>query len=74
MKWKKSEEYRENQITMISILGFTFYIKNYILLKSRVWERTVYTITFYLQCLCVVGYFKRGNATPILDIHNVIEI
>ena len=74
MKWKKNEEYRENQITMISILGFTFYIKNYILLKSRVWEKIFYTIRFYLQCLCVVGYLKRVHATPILDIHNVIEI
>ena len=73
MKWKKNEEYREHQITMITILGFTFYIKNYILLKSRVWEKTVYTITFYLECLCSLGYLKRRYATQILDIHNVIQ-
>ena len=37
MKTKKNEEYKESQITTISIIfGFTFFIKNYILLKNIV--------------------------------------
>ena len=36
MKIKKLEEYKESQITTMSILGFTFFIKNYILLKNIV--------------------------------------
>ena len=36
MKTKKNEEYKESQITTISIFGFTFFIKNYILLKNIV--------------------------------------
>ena len=36
-------------------------------------------ITFHLQFLCVVGYLKRSNDTPKLNIHkynnyNIIEI
>ena len=36
-------------------------------------------MTFYLQFLCIVGYFKRCNDTPKLNIHknnnyNIIEI
>ena len=36
MKTKKNEEYKESQITTMSIFGFTFFIKNYILLKNMV--------------------------------------
>ena len=36
MKTKKNEEYKESQITTMSIFGFTFFIKNYILLKNIV--------------------------------------
>ena len=36
MKTKKNEEYKENQITTMSIFGFSFLIKNYILLKNIV--------------------------------------
>ena len=36
MKTKKNEEYKESQITTMSIFGFTFFIKNYILLKNLV--------------------------------------
>ena len=36
MKTKKNEEYKESQITTMSISGFTFFIKNYILLKNIV--------------------------------------
>ena len=34
MKKRKNEEYRESQITTISIFAFTFSIKNYILLEN----------------------------------------
>ena len=36
MKTKKNEEYKESQITTMTIFGFTFFIKNYILLKNIV--------------------------------------
>ena len=36
MKTRKNEEYKESQITTMSIFGFTFFIKNYILLKNIV--------------------------------------
>ena len=36
MKTKKNEEYKESQITTMSIFGFTFFIKSYILLKNVV--------------------------------------
>ena len=39
----------------------------------------VYTITLHLQFLCLVGYLKRSDDTPKLNIHkynnyNIIEI
>ena len=34
MKTKKNEEYKESQITTMSIFGFTFFIKKFILLKN----------------------------------------
>ena len=42
-------------------------------------KKVVYTITNYLQFLCVAGYFKRSNDTPKLNMHkyttfNIIEI
>ena len=36
MKTKKNEEYKESQITAMSIFGFTFFIKKCILLKNIV--------------------------------------
>ena len=36
MKTKKNEKYKESQITTMSITGFYFFIKNYILLKNIV--------------------------------------
>ena len=36
MKRKKNEKYKESQITTTNIFGFTFYIKNYILLERIV--------------------------------------
>ena len=36
MKREKNEEYGESQITTINIFGFTFYVKNNILLKNIV--------------------------------------
>ena len=72
MKTKKNEEYKESQITTMSIFGFTFFIKNYILLKNIVvkGKKVVYTI---------LGYLKRSNDTPKFNIHkynnyNIIEI
>ena len=78
-KKRKDEEYRESQITTINIFGFTFYIKNYILLKIIVWKKVVYTITSYLQFLCVTEYLKRSNDAPKFNTHtynsyNIIEI
>ena len=34
MKTKKNEEYKDSEITTVSIFGFTFFVKNYILLKN----------------------------------------
>ena len=36
MKTKKNKEYKESQITTMSIFSFTFFIKKYILLKDIV--------------------------------------
>ena len=36
METKKNEEYKESQITAMSIFGFTVFIKSYILLKNIV--------------------------------------
>ena len=50
-------------------LCFFFYIKSYVLFESIVCKKAVYTITFYLQFLCVEGYLKRSNDTAKLNIH-----
>ena len=62
------EEYNESEIIPI-ILGFVFYIKIYILLENIVSKKVVYTITFYLQFLCVAVYFKQSNDSPKLNVH-----
>ena len=62
MKRKKKEEYKENQITAMNIFNFTFYIKNYILLKNIVWKKVVPAIAFYLQLSWVAGYLKHTTA------------
>ena len=36
MKTRKNEEYKESQIKTMSIFGFTFFIKNHILVKNIV--------------------------------------
>ena len=71
MKRKKNEECKksQSQITAINIFGFTFYIKNYVLLENIVLKKAVYAIAFYLQFLCVAGYLKRSNDTSKLNIH-----
>ena len=83
MKTKKNEEYKESQITTMSIFGFTFFIKNYILLKNIVVKgkkvKSSLYHRFHLQVLCVIGYLKRSNDTSNLNIHkynnyNIIEI
>ena len=73
-KWKKVEECEESQITTIYTL-----VLNYIWLENITWKKFVYTIKFYLQFLCVSGYFKHSNDTSNLNIHkhtnyNIIEI
>ena len=42
--------------------------------KGKHSSNVVYTITFYLQFLCVVGYLKRSNDTPEPIYTNVIII
>ena len=69
MKRKKNEEYEESQITTINISGFTFYVKNYMLLKNIVWENVVYASSF------IYSFYH----TPKFNIHkytnhNIIEI
>ena len=49
-----------------TLFGFTFYIKNYILIENIVWKKVVYTITYYSYFLCVAWYLKRSNDTPKL--------
>ena len=68
VKRKKNEEYEESQITKVNTFGFTFYIKNYILLENIVWKKVVYTLKFCLQFLYVAGYLIRNNDTPKLNI------
>ena len=83
MKTKKNKEYKESQITTISIFGFTFFIKNYILFKNIVVKGKKVKSNLYhhtsFTAFCVVEYLKRSNDTPNLNIHkynnyNIIEI
>ena len=83
MKTKKNKEYKESQITTISIFGFTFFIKNYILLKNIVVKGKKVKSSLYhhtsFTAFCVVEYLKRSNDTPKLNIqkynnYNIIEI
>ena len=78
MKTKKKEDYKESQVTTMTILGFTFFIRNYILLKKIVVKdkkvKVLFTITFYLEFLCIVEYFKHSNDTPNPIYTNIIII
>ena len=48
MKTKKNEEYKKSEITTMSIFDFTFFIKNYILLKNIVVKgKKVKSILYY---------------------------
>ena len=73
MKTKKKEDYKESQVTTMTILGFTFFIRNYILLKKIV-VKVLFTITFYLEFLCIVEYLKHSNDTPKPIHTNIIII
>ena len=73
MKTKKKEDYKESQVTTMTILGFTFFIRNYILLKKIV-VKVLFTITFYLEFLCIVEYLKHSNDTPKPIYTNIIII
>ena len=79
MKREKNEEYRDSQLMTINIFSFTFDIIIIFFSKTWFWKKVVYTITFYLQFLCVAGYLKRSSHTPKVNIHkyanyNIIEI
>ena len=39
----------ESKTPTINIIGFNFYLKNYILLENIVSEKGAYIITFYLR-------------------------
>ena len=82
MKTKKNEECKECQITT-TISGFTFFIKNYILLINilvkgkKVKSSSYHHISFTVFMRC--RYLKRSNDTPKLNIHkynnyNIIKI
>ena len=76
LRERKTREYKEIQIAIIYIFGFKLYFAwKHSLKKSSLY---LYTITFYLQFLCVAGYLKHSNDTPKLNIHkyanNIIEI
>ena len=81
MKTKKNEEYKGSQITIMSIFGFTFFIKNYILLKNiivkgkKVKSSLYHHISFTVFMRCRI--FETQS--PKLNIHkynnyNIIEI
>ena len=78
IKRKKNEEYRESQITTINIFGFTFYIKNHILLENIACKRVVSTIIFYLryalQDIWNAGYLKRRIFETLQDTWNAVMI
>ena len=82
MKTKKNEECKECQITT-TISGFTFFIKNYILLINilvkgkKVKSSSYHHISFTVFMRC--RYLKRSNDTPKLNKHkynnyNIIKI
>ena len=78
MKTKKNEEYKESQITTMSIFGFTFFIQSYILLKTIVVKGKKVKSSLYhhisFAVFMVVGYLKRGNNTPKSIYTNIIII
>ena len=69
MNGKKNEEYKESQITTINIFGFTFYMEKIYFTRKHNLKKAVYAIPFYLQFLCIPGYFKHSNDTPKLNIN-----
>ena len=56
MKTKKNEEYKKSQITKMSIFGFTFFIKNYILLKNMVLKGKKVKSSLYHHISCRKNY------------------
>ena len=66
---KKREKIQEKSNNNKEHLSFyLLYKKSYFAWKHSL-KKVVYTITFYLQFLCVTGYLKSGNDTPKLNIH-----
>ena len=80
-KWKKKEEKRRIQGKPNNNKHLWFYPlhqKSYFARKHSL-KKVVYTITFYLQFLCVAAYLKCSSGTPKLNTHkyttfNIIEI
>ena len=67
MKTKKNEEYKESQITTMSIFGFTFFIKNYILLKNIVVKGKKVKSSLYHH-ICAVMRNQSSKYTNIIII------
>ena len=65
-KWRaRKKKNTKNQVTM-KIFSFTFYVKNYILLKNSV-KKVVSVILFTVFMRC--RYLKRCNDASKLNIH-----
>ena len=81
MKTKKNEEYMESQITIMSVFGFPFFIKSYILLENIIVKGKKVKSSLYHHILFTVFMRCRIFEThsPKLNIHkynnyNIIEI
>ena len=76
---KKQEQIQGNSNNNKEHLPFyLLYKKTYFAWRHSL-KKVVYTITFYLQFLCVTGYLKSGNDILKLNIHkynnyNMIKI
>ena len=73
-KTLKSEEKEKRRIQGKSNknnrhLWFCLVHKKLYFARKHGFKKVVYTITFYLQFLCVAGYLKHSNDTPKLNIH-----
>ena len=81
-KRKKKKEKRRIQGKLNNknkYIWFNILYKNFILPQNIVSTKVVYAITFYLQFLCIAGYWKGSNDKTNLNIHeytnyDIIEI
>ena len=80
MKTKKNEEYKESQITIMSVFGFPFFIKSYVLLENIIVKGKKVKSSLYHHILFTVFMRCRifETQSPKLNIHkynyNIIEI